>query len=147
MKKSLIIAVFMNSIIATAALAELVTFTCYDPLIRKRGGYDMNAQTGYVTTELTFDTTLETVTMINGFVWNCTTVSWSDPLIFFVCQYDVPNSGLSLASNVFDRKTLRWTMEAVTPNSVVSYYTDDELDERRTRRVNHDYDECERKGF
>lgn len=41
MRKSLVIAVLMNSIFATSVVAEQVTFLCYEPLAKHVGLYEM----------------------------------------------------------------------------------------------------------
>lgn len=146
MRKSLGLAVLMNSILATAVVAEQVTFTCYDPLDKKRGLYETSSTIR--PTSLTFDTAAKTVKMVNGVEWNCSTISWSDPLIHFVCTYEHPDRGeLIVATGVFERTTQRFAWEAVGKSALRSPFSDEEVGEKRSTPVNHSYDECERKGF
>lgn len=149
MRKSLIIAVLMNSILATAVVAEQVTFTCYDPLYKKSGLYETSS---VIPISLTFDTTAKTVKMVTGVEADCETILWSDPLIHFVCMYEHPDRGeaslgLVIAAGIFERTTQRFAWESVGKHDLRSPFSDEEVGEKRSTPVNHSYNECELKGF
>lgn len=145
MRKSLVIAVLMNSIFATSVVAEQVTFLCYEPLAKHEGLYEMKPALLWIPTQLTFDTEKQTVT-VDG-KEDCSTILWSDPLIYFSCRSRNPERGLWISIGIFDRSTLRFALETISERSLQSKIPPESFGELSETRLTYGYDECERKGF
>jgi hypothetical protein len=153
LKAIILLASLFFTAIGSAVSAEEISFLCYDLLTKKTGdGYNSSFLRP---NQLTFDTTLQTVSLVNHSDWDCDVVRWGDPLIYFSCSYEhkqdigkvVKRGDLVITVDVFDRNSARYSRASVGPADVTSVYKESEVGDKRTSRVNVPYEACERKHF
>lgn len=141
--------IFLFSILAAqSSHATTATFLCYDELLRINGYYEKaGGLVKAIPTELSFNTDTKDITKRTGYEWQCQTLNWGDPLVYFFCSYTTEQKKLIVSVELFDRDTSRYVSKAVSPNDFLSMYSKSDVGQNADEKINLPYKECMRKGF
>jgi hypothetical protein len=128
----------------TQARANEIEFVCYNETLRLDGLYDSKTGVRAVPVELAFNTVSQKVARKG---WNCSTVIWGDPHIFFVCDRRIQQGMVVLSANLFDRVTGKLSDASVSETDFASILNDFTHGETETTRRSVRYDQCHKKQF
>lgn len=129
---------------AVSACAEQIDFVCYDENLRAQGLYEGSGAVQLIPTEVLFDTASQL-----GFRkgYDCQTVRWGDPNIFFTCFWTLPNGDFVLGAYVFNRILSQLASESVSNFNFNQFINDFEAGEVETTRKQKTYEQCYQKQF